>query len=223
MLTSAWYVCRQGRNPSGMLMHRDSSNFPNDTSASLWLLDRRGLWAGHCRAGMTSWHNDGKRYGNAKSLLCNREKAKTTARNYWEWSIGWNHYCQHFNFQHKGTGGKGENDIYERQLNTRTLPPAQGSTKPWVTANQVSILGGNCPALPPLCYWSVTETQYWQKEPRPGPEGFCHFFSLIFSSRAGDLKNVLQLQMKAKDSNDTLGDPSQQPPKPGKGAHSKWI
>lgn len=49
--------------------------------------------------------------------------------------------------------GKGEeDDIYVRQLNTKTLPPAQGSTKLAITANQVSLLGGICPALPPWCY-----------------------------------------------------------------------
>jgi len=50
------------------------------TVKTILFSDRDGLRVGHYHARMRIWHNDSKHYENAKSLLCNREKAETTAR-----------------------------------------------------------------------------------------------------------------------------------------------
>lgn len=94
--------------------------------------------------------------------------------------------------------GKAEDDIYERQPNTNTLPPAQGSTKLWITANQTSFLGGSCPAPPPLCYWSDIETQYWQKRTSVWPGGSLSLLLPRFFCQSWSLKNCIATSNEGK-------------------------
>lgn len=221
--SSAWCLCGQGRDHPGKLITGRAQ-----TSQ---------ITAQHFCGSVF-----GQRWTQSWALPCRNENLATWLKALWKSQISalqqWkskNSYKELLGMEHRAEiiiasfltssireqEGKGEDDIYERQLNTKTLPPAQGSTKLWITANQVNLLGGNCPAPPPQCYYQP-QRHNTGKRNLSLTWRFCHFFSLFFFSRAGAFKIALQLHMKAKDSNDTLGDPSQHPLKPGEGTHRKW-
>lgn len=137
---------------------------------------------------------------------------------------GWNHYCQHFNSQHKRTGRKGKKrwqhlwNAIERK-NTASSSGKHKAVNYWKPSE---FSGKQLLCSFTLCYPSVMEIQYWQKEPWPDLEGFV-ISSLSSFFHSWSLKNCIATPNEGKDSNDTLGDPSQHPLKPGEGTHRKWI
>lgn len=190
VITSAWYLWGQGTDHPGKLMHRESSNFSSDSELGITMQE----WESGIRI------ESAMKIPNHCSATVKKQKQLQGITG--NGAQGWNHYCQHFNSQHKRTGRKGKKDdnIYERQLNTKTLPPAQGSTKLWITGNQVSFWSKSeqLPCSSTFVLFISHEDTILAKRTSAWPGEFCHFFSLIFFSRAGALKIALQLQMKAK-------------------------
>lgn len=215
VITSAWYLWGQGTDHPGKLMHRESSNFSSDSELGITMQE----WESGIRI------ESAMKIPNHCSATVKKQKQLQGITG--NGAQGWNHYCQHFNSQHKRTGRKGKKDdnIYERQLNTKTLPPAQGSTKLWITGNQVSFLEQKWATA--LLFHLCAIYQSWKHN--IGKKNLSltwRVLSFLLSHlffQSWSFKNCIATPNEGKDSSDTLGDPSRHPLKPGERTHRKWI